>query len=234
MRTGKPLSRAVQRITDLFIPIVDWLFPPQCLICGEASDISPYLCKNCLNACRTCGKVPACAPGSQANAEDIYALFRFDGNMQVLVHHLKYGNMPFIGEFLGERIGEHFAETPLSACDALVPVPLYPARKRERTYNQSFHIAKGISRVWNVPVKKNLLKRRRDTGSQTLLNRRERQENVRDAFVPRKRNGLPSYVCIVDDVFTTGATCMEAARCLKQAGVRKAGIVTLTAAEKDQ
>lgn len=235
MRTGRPLSRAAQRITDLLISISDWFFPPQCLICGKHSGFTPFLCEECLKKCHCLGEDPdpACKHEDRS-AEIICSMYRFDEQIQNLIHHLKYRDMPFIGDLLGRLAGDYFSGSPVADCDVLIPVPLYRTRRRERTYNQSFHIAKGIGKVWDVPVRKKLLLRRRDTGTQTKLNRKERRENIRNAFEVRKNREIPFSACIVDDVFTTGATCREAARSLKRAGVKKVYILTLAAAMKDQ
>ncbi len=235
MRTGGPSSRAARKITDLLVAFADWLYPPQCLICGERSELTPFLCERCFASCPRCGQIPdpliACG---NPPADKAFSMFYFNEGVQALVYHLKYGDMPFIGAFLGRQAGRYFASTSLSGCDALVPVPLYRTRLRERTYNQSDYIASGIGKVWGVPVEKKLLVRCRDTGTQTELSRIARRENVRNAFRVGRGSRLPSHACIVDDVLTTGATCMEAARSLKNAGVEKVSILTLAAAEKDQ
>ena len=65
----------------------------------------------------------------------------------------------------------------------------------------------------------NLLKRIVNTKTQTKLNRSERMENVKNAFVMNKIDIIPKAVILIDDVFTTGSTMNSAARVLKNQGV---------------
>lgn len=168
-------------------------------------------------------------------AEAVISMYLFDFKIQRMIHMLKYSDMPFVGNYLGRHIAELLQNSECAnACDALLPVPLHSLRKRERGYNQACQIAKGISRIWKVPVETKLVKRKKNTGSQTKLNRLERQENMRDAFCLRKKKKVPGHICIIDDVFTTGATTMAIADLLKKAGAEKVYILTLATPPKDQ
>ena len=100
----------------------------------------------------------------------------------------------------------------------IIPVPLHPSRKRKRGYNQAEWIAKGISDVLHIPVDTHTLYRVRRTKPQKKLNDIERKQNLQGAF--SVKCALPSNACIllVDDIYTTGSTVDEAARCLQAAG----------------
>ncbi|MBW6457782.1 MAG: ComF family protein [FCB group bacterium] len=215
-------------IIKVFSFLIDWLFPPQCLLCGKTPDTVPFLCESCYRSC----SVYDDRPDSSADHDDhpaacIRVMFAFDEHIQKLVHRLKYQDMPYIGTFLGRRVGEYYRDHEIADCDMLIPVPLNAVRKRERTYNQSAYIARGIASVWGVPVEERLLKRCRNTQTQTRLNKTERRDNMRDAFRVRNKKSIPARVCLIDDVFTTGATTMEAARTLKWSGAETVHILTL-------
>jgi ComF family protein len=160
-------------------------------------------------------------------ADIVKALYWFSPELQTLIHEIKYLDASYIATFFGERLGEFYKSAPVSKVDAILPIPLHAVRKRERTYNQSYCIAKGISKQWGIPVLKHTVKRCRSTGTQTKLNKDERRENMKGAFKVTGRKSLPSRICIVDDVFTTGATTMELARTLKAAGVSTITILCL-------
>ena len=106
-------------------------------------------------------------------------------------------------------------------CDAIVPVPLHPARRRERGYNQSELIARsvgGILRTRHVP---GLLVRVRQTQTQTFFDADGRKRNVMGAFSIGKippSEVAGKKILLVDDVITTGATIRECAVTLKTNG----------------
>ena len=111
----------------------------------------------------------------------------------------------------------------------IVPIPLASARKRERGYNQSELIARGLSRRWRIPVWDGVVVRSRETGSQTRLTPEQRQGNVAGSFEIRggKLDSLEgAHVVLVDDVVTTGATLNECAKVLYGAGARIISYVT--------
>src|SRR5690606_34711792 len=102
--------------------------------------------------------------------------------------------------------------------DFLVPVPLHPAREREREFNQAKVLADLLSELSGIPAL-NALSRVRYTTTQTRLDRRERMENLRGAFELRQTCPVQSrHLLLVDDVLTTGSTLDECARVLRAAG----------------
>ena len=108
----------------------------------------------------------------------------------------------------------------------LVPMPLHLVRLWERGYNQSLILAELLGKNLNLPVDDSLLLRVRYTRSQTKLPAEERKKNVKGAF--RCSSGVKGEnLVLVDDVSTTGATLLEAARTLKHGKARTVWCVTL-------
>ena len=103
--------------------------------------------------------------------------------------------------------------------DRIVPVPLHRQRRLERGYNQSERLAAGLAAVLELPVEAERLTRPRPTRSQTALSKPERWRNVEAAFAVPDPGGVGGQrVLLVDDVLTTGATAVAAARALRSAG----------------
>ena len=100
-----------------------------------------------------------------------------------------------------------------------MPVPLHPARARARGYDQSALLAARVTRRTGVPVT-GALRRIRPTRPQVELDRSHRVRNVRGAFVAEAGPLRGRRVAIVDDVTTTGATCLAAAAAARAAGAR--------------
>lgn len=100
----------------------------------------------------------------------------------------------------------------------LVPVPLHPARERQRGFNQAEAIARVVGRELGIPVAARAVARQRDTSAQSGLGLDQRRRNLRHAFI--LRGVLPPHVALVDDVMTTGSTLAAVAEVLRAGGVR--------------
>ena len=114
--------------------------------------------------------------------------------------------------------------------DVLVPVPLHPARLRDRGYNQSALLAKAMAVDGAAPVDAHSLVRRRSTVPQVGLDAGQRLENVRGAFHCSADGLEGKNVLLIDDVCTTGATLEACAVALFQAGARGVRALTLARA----
>jgi len=102
--------------------------------------------------------------------------------------------------------------------DAVVPMPLHPERLRQRGWNPSALLAREVAAALGVPMQTTWLRRIRATASQAGLSADARSRNVAGAF---KADEVPARrVLLIDDVRTTGATLLEAARCLESVGHR--------------
>ncbi len=113
-------------------------------------------------------------------------------------------------------------DTQLKTADALCPVPLHPARLRERGYNQSYLLAQEVAKLTNFQLIDPLV-RKRNTPSQTKQkDEKKRIENVHNAFAVKPKVQLAGLrLVLIDDVMTTGATLSAAAGELLQAGAKE-------------
>lgn len=110
--------------------------------------------------------------------------------------------------------------------DFLVPVPIHKSRRRQRGFNQSLLLARDLSRLCGVPCAE-LLVRKVKTRSQTSLGRRERFENIKEAFACAGADAARRRaIILIDDVCTTSATLEECARMLRKAGAREVLAIT--------
>lgn len=155
------------------------------------------------------------------------------GPVLEVIHHYKYDRHMWFEDFLVELLvqgaRDWFRNHPT---DALLPVPLFSVRQRERGFNQAERLARRLSEAVEVPVRTDLLRRVLPTPSQTRLSRTERADNMRHAFALRKPAKLKggSYV-LIDDVFTTGATTSACAKLLLKAGASRVAVWTVARAE---
>ena len=217
-----------------------FLYPEVCQLCGEqrATPEECFVCEQCKARvrfieppfCERCGYPYQGAISVKfecANCRDTELHFcsarsavLAGDEMLELIHRYKYQRAfwfePFLAELLVSRASPELAK---GNWDFIVPVPLHPARQREREFNQAEHLARRLARVTGIPVNNRLLRRVVRTRTQTLLSRPERLANVRKAFCLRGRESLDGQrIVLVDDVFTTGATTSACARVLRAGG----------------
>ncbi|HMJ90143.1 MAG TPA: ComF family protein [Candidatus Acidoferrum sp.] len=145
------------------------------------------------------------------------------------IHRFKYQRQLWFETFLGELLVTAATE-PLrwDHWDALVPVPLFPVKQREREFNQAERLARKLSVATGIPVDATLLRRMVATPSQTRLTRKQRADNMRNAFALRRPQRLKGMKFVmIDDVFTTGATTSACAKILLKAGAERVAVWTL-------
>jgi competence protein ComFC len=217
------------KLTRLKGMALDFLFPQRCVGCGGEGS---FLCEACQRSlprisppvCPRCGRPEAngqlcsgCAEWSAA-IDGIRSPFRFEGVVREAVHQLKYRNLRALVPSLSEMLDDYLKTLTLPA-DVLVPVPLHRKRLRERGYNQSLLLARGLGRLNSLPVVDNCLIRRKNTPPQARTSTvEERRDNVVGVFDCRDGRLRGRQVLLIDDVATSGATLDACAAVLKASG----------------
>ena len=216
------------------------LYPPACTICSAAIDSGEYLCGECES------KVPRIVPpfcakcsepfdGAITNAfacancahrklhfETAVSAYRARGIARHIILNFKYGRQIHLRHLVTRWLAAALNDERLRDrhFDAIIPVPLHPARQRERGFNQAVLLAEWLSAHLSVNLLP-ALERIHYTTTQTAFDRAERMRNLRGAFRLRKKADVRDLrVLLIDDVLTTGSTLSECARVLKEAGAR--------------
>lgn len=163
---------------------------------------------------------PACRRGPPLTGIAVAAT-AYGFPIDSLVQQLKFGGRQpvarVLGDLLADTVRDRYRELTLPS--ALVPVPLHPARQRQRGFNQAERIASAAGATLGIPVLRDAVQRLRATPAQSGLDLRQRRRNLRNAF--RVTGELPAHVAIVDDVVTTGSTLLALGRTLHDAGVTR-------------
>ncbi|HWF18807.1 MAG TPA: ComF family protein [Verrucomicrobiae bacterium] len=189
---------------------VRFIKPPFCERCGlpfEGDITTAFECANCREL-----KLHFRTARSAVIADKRFML--------EIIHRYKYQRALWFEPFLADLLIREAAPVlKKEKCDMIVPVPLHPAKRREREFNQAARLARHLSRATGIPVNTDLLERVEPTQTQTRLTRQERAENVQNAFALRKGEKLNGQrVVVLDDVFTTGATTSACAKVLLSSG----------------
>ncbi len=135
-----------------------------------------------------------------------------------LVPRLKYRGQLAIAPALADCL--HRALDAAPPPDCVVPMPLHPARIRERGFNHAAEIARELARLRTLPLALDACRRVRDTPPQMQLKYDARRRNVRGAFACND-SVRGQHVAVIDDVMTTGTSLDALAATLKRAGARE-------------
>lgn len=236
------LRNATTRMADL-------LLPPTCNFCARdlpPPGTQPLVCDACREEFLSFdGSVcPRCsAPVSSTHAGDdcprcqdrryhfryVMALGVYRDSLRDAVIRMKQRiNEPLtlsMGHLLADRLQE---KVSLSPPDIMVPVPTHWIKRIVRGVNGPDLLVEAIGRRLTITTAINLLSCRRRTRKQGTLLPSERFANVRNAF--RASSGYDirgTYVLLVDDIMTTGATASEAAKTLRKAGADKVDVAVV-------
>lgn len=226
-----------------------FVYPEVCQICEQerATPEEGFVCTRCWGTVRFI-KPPFCERCGLPYQGEIHTVFECTncremelhfrsarsavttgGPVLEAIHRYKYQRALWFEPFLADLlIRQAKPELALEKWDWIVPVPLYPAKEREREFNQAERLANRLSAATGIPTNPKLIKRILPTQTQTQLTRQQRAANVRAAFVrcdSRKLSG--ARIVLLDDVFTTGATTSACARVLRKAGASEVCVWTV-------
>ncbi|MBN2086779.1 ComF family protein [Candidatus Peregrinibacteria bacterium] len=143
------------------------------------------------------------------------------------IQQFKYRFTESLAEVFGGLMAKKLSELNMNEgkINVLIPVPLHKKRLNYRGFNQAELLAESTANISKKTIVLNALYRTRHTDQQAKLSKRERQTNLKNAFIVNKKfvqaDNKKSVFFVVDDVCTTGSTLENCAKTLKEAGVEK-------------
>jgi ComF family protein len=138
-------------------------------------------------------------------ANKVLAIADYQWPLSRLLTGLKFSNKIVHASALAKLFVHHALNADTTLPQAIIPVPLHPARYQERKYNQSVELGKCISALTGIPLATDIVTRQKATQSQTSLSSVQRKANMKNAFALHRPINY-QHVAILDDVITTGAT----------------------------
>ena len=216
---------AIERFLNTFVRL---LFPPKCIFCGKVLNINVdiEICVDCLKEVSFIDDtdIKSRKFWSRKNWYDgVICVYQYNSIVKRSIIRYKFYNRSSyyrtFGKILADRIRK---AVKLSEFDLIMSVPLHKNKERKRGYNQSLLISKVLSKELGLRESSKLLIRLKDTGSQSLLDRKGRLDNLRGAFKVCSEDAVRNKkILLVDDVMTTGSTIDECSKVLKKAGAVK-------------
>lgn len=238
-------------LQEFFKGFINTFIPSICPICKEPVEEAQGFCRQCLKGfprvgppwCNRCGLpfpssqvVEHCCKECMKTVRHFRIARSFgvyDGSFLEVLHDFKYSGKTALSVPLTRLIAS--CDMEFSLYDVIVPVPLYKKRLKERGFNQSLLLGKGLIsllKIANCKLKISLdpfsLKKIKPSMPQVGLRREERRRNVKGTFGVTEPLAIKGKrILLVDDVFTTGATANECSRVLKRAGAGFVDVLTL-------
>ena len=214
--------------------ILDFLFPPRCPICGAYVEQQGGWCAVCLARTLRVHRLPL-APEMAKALAGAWALGVYHEGLRDMILGLKYHQkkscLPYIRVFL--QVAQEQLPPELACIDLAVPVPLHPAKERQRGFNQTELIFAGwLQASLGVPYARALL-RIRATEPQYGLDAKKRVQNMQRAFALQEGCMVQGrHILLVDDILTTGSTLHACAKVLKRAGAASVRALVLASDRK--
>lgn len=207
----------------IFSQLLDYIWPRFCLSCRQEGFL---LCSSCQNKLEL---IPLSAepwPGEKFYFSACFVCLDYQSQIvQKIIKFFKYQYFENLSPVLVDVLTRQARLLDLGPDAIISNAPLHTSRIRQRGFDQTFLLAKGLSNALQLPYYP-LLKRQKKTKAQAKLDRTKRLANVQSAFTLNPKITLNeswknSTIVIIDDVTTTGATLNEAAKTLQKAGFNK-------------
>ena len=217
------------------------IFPLKCIECGELGEI---ICDSCLynseilatQYCIYCDKPSfngythlECIKKQKDIPIQTISIFKYENLIRDVIKTSKYGSKRFMAlkklsyeaSYLIYELNFNFEKY------ICIPVPSSKSKYKYRGFNQAKIIADIISKKLNIPLDDSILTREKDTKAQFSLNKKDRFNNIKNAFkVNKDIKGI--NILIIDDVITTGSTIREISKVLYAAGAKKVKCLTVS------
>ncbi|OFW81369.1 MAG: hypothetical protein A2887_03600 [Alphaproteobacteria bacterium RIFCSPLOWO2_01_FULL_40_26] len=245
MKIFRKMTKSSRTCFGIWKKLLSIFFPSHCLSCEEIVSKDALFCSECWQKlqfisepkCKICSYPfeveikhlpPFCSQCllKKPSYDRSVVIFRYNHIIRTAISALKYRDQTFLAKKFSTLLVSK-SKNEIDACDLITAVPLHPKKLRKRKFNQAAMIAKKLSPEKFIT---DLLWRTADTTPQVQLRKKQREKNLKRAFVMNKkyRNNVKNKkILLVDDVMTTGATLENCAKELKRRGAKEVVVLTI-------
>ena len=202
-------------MNDFLISLLDWIYKKRCYFCRSSNE-SVKMCSKCFDELEF---LPV-QISRKFKGTSIYCAGVYSKNLQKMIRGLKYHNQKDLAYYQAKFMWQYWKRLGVDGNFRIVPVPIFPKRKKQRKYNHMELVAEEFSRLSGYDVNFKLIKRIKDTKPQYKLNKSQRILNLAKAFEVDRAAFTPGKkLLIIDDICTTGSTFEEMIKEFNNAGI---------------
>ncbi len=229
------LTKKVKAVPlKLFSALTDVFYPQRCIMCGSFVNIgSSYsICPGCKDKPSDYGKV---VRDNDKYFEEAVCALEYSDFVKSAMTDYKFKNIRYLGKTFAHAMYEKIKNRDfIKDVSIICPVPIHPMRDRE--YNQSELMARHISELLDIDLCKDLLIKIKNITPLSKMGYRMRKHLIKSAVAFNiQYNIVGKTVCLIDDIYTTGATANECSRILRLYGAKKVYVLSACyAADKKQ
>ena len=206
--------------------ILNLIYPNVCGFCGEIS--KECLCLKCEIKLKKY-QINLIRKNSFRYIDELFCIFKYEDIIRDTIIKYKFQNKAYIYKTFSKIILKNKKICGfLKKYDIIIPVPISKKRKLKRGYNQTELIAKEIAKYTHLKMENKVLLKNKNIVTQSLLNKKKREQNVKNAFyIKNVERILNKKILIFDDIFTTGSTVLECAKIFKKIRTKEIGVLTI-------
>ena len=208
--------------------ILNIIYPPTCGICGKLNQ--NFLCQKCENTLKNQAEFNVeLFQNNEKYFKELIYIFKYEGIIRKTILKYKFQNKSYLYKsFVNFMLKNQKFFEFIKSYDTIVPVPISKKRYKERGYNQSYLIAKEISKKTKLELQNRCIIKRKNVIEQSKLNKEEREKNIKGVYeIIDKENLQNKRIILVDDIYTTGNTVNECCRILQKAQPKSISVIVI-------
>ena len=193
--------------------ILDLFFPPTCGLCGKIG--KHWICGTCYRKIKPFIKLKRVQVKKNLF---VNYMFLYGGDLRDLLLSFKFNENSYLFRLFVEIIcRDKKVSEIIKKSDFIIPVPMYKDTKKRRGYNQTELICEGISKRKDILYDNSILIQIKNNKTQSLLNRFERNQNIKNVYDIKNIDRIKNRnIILFDDICTTGATINDCYKILNR------------------